>query len=113
MSQFRSIKNDDYYKRKSPKYTGPKPEIHFYPDVTDEVLKSDRYDINWTLSYADVLKKINALEDIHTPQMAFANAKTGDAYNCFVHYLDIKNETQRVAHVEFNMRGEVIVKEWV
>lgn len=114
MSQFKSIKDNEFYKRQqSRKYEGPKPEFHFYPNVTDEVLKSDRYDIDWTLSYADVQKKMANFEDIYSPQMAFANAKTADTYECFVHYLDFKNETQRVAHVGFNMRGEIFVKEWV
>lgn len=113
MAQFKSIRDNDFYRKKSPKHEGPKPEIHFYPDVTDEILKSDRYDIDWVLSYADVLKKMKEFEDIHTPQMAFANAKTADTYDCYIHYLDLKNDTQKVAHVGFNMRGEVFVKEWV
>ena len=48
MSQFKSIKNDPYYKQQQArKYDGPKPSIHFYPDVTDEILKSNKYDIDW------------------------------------------------------------------
>lgn len=115
MSQFKSIKNDPYYKQQQArKFDGPKPSIHFYPDVTDEILKSNKYDIDWILSYADAMKKINALEDdIHTPQMVFANAKTADSYELFVHYLDIKHDTQRIAHIGFNMKNEVFVKEWV
>ena len=115
MSQFKSVKNDPYYKQpQARKYDGPKPSIHFYPDVTDEVLKSDKYDIEWIFSYADVMKKISNMEDdIHTPQMAFANAKTADTYELYIHYLDTKNDTQRVAHVGFNMKNEVFVKEWV
>lgn len=115
MSQFKSVKNDPYYKQQQArKFDGPKPSIHFYPDVTDEILKSNKYDIDWILSYADAMKKINALEDdIHTPQMVFANAKTADSYELFVHYLDIKHDTQRIAHIGFNMKNEVFVKEWV
>ena len=45
--------------------------------------------------------------------MAFANAKTADTYECFIHYLNFKDDTQRVARVGFNMRGEIFVKEWV
>lgn len=113
MSQFKSIKDDKYYRDKIYKNKGPKPEIHFYPNITDEILKSDRYDIDWTLSYADCLSKIQALEDIYTTQMAFANAKTADDYEVYIHILDFKTETQKVAHVEFNMMNEIVVKEWV
>lgn len=113
MAQFKSVKNDPYYRKQHPVNSGPRPEAHFYPDITDEVLRSNKYDIDFTLSYADALVKIQNLEDIWTVQMALANAKTADAYDCFIHYLDTENNTQKVAHVTFNMRGEVVVKEWV
>lgn len=113
MAQFKSIKNDPYYRNQIPIHSGPKPEAHFYPDITDEVLRSNKYDIDFTLSYADALKKIEKLEDIWTIQMGLANAKTAESYNCFIHYLDTENDTQKVAIVTFNMRGEAILKEWV
>lgn len=114
MAQFKSVKNDGYYRQDKLKYgSGPKPEAHFYPDVTDDVLKSGKYDIEWILSYADTEKAIKAFESVHTIQMAFANANTADTHDIYIHYLDIVNDTQRVAHVEFNMRNEPIIKEWV
>ena len=113
MAQFKSIRDDDYYKKKIYKNSGPKPEAHFYPDVSDEILRSDRYDIDWTLSFVDCKRKIDNLEDFWTPQMVFANTEVANTYNVFIHYLDTKNDTQRVARVEFNMRNEIIVKEWV
>ena len=58
MARYKDFKNDKFYKRPgTPVNQAPKPEIHFYPDITDEALKSDKYDIDFTLSYADVKKR--------------------------------------------------------
>lgn len=114
MARYKDFKNDKFYKRPgTPVNQAPKPEIHFYPDITDEALKSDKYDIDFTLSYADVKKKMEALEDIWTPQMAFANRYTAEHYTVYIHYLDMENDTQRVAIVDFSLSNEVIVREWV
>lgn len=114
MAQFKDVKDQEYYKRRNIPANPNKPEIHFYPDVTDEFIKSDEYDIDFTLSYADCLKKISeGVEDIHTPQMAFANPKTAGTYECYMHYIDLKKGTQRIAVVEFSLRGELVVKEWI
>ena len=112
-SQFRDIKDQEFYKRRNIP-TGPKPEIHFYPDITDDAIKSGAIDIDFTLSYIDVLNKINNGEDdIHTPQMAFANPKTAETYDCYMHKLDLVNGVQTIARIEFSYSGEVIVKEWI
>lgn len=113
MAHYKSIRNDKYYREPLLKNKGPKPEIHFYPDATDELIRSDRYDIDWTLSYADCLAKIGRLEDVWTTQMAFANPKIAETYDCFIHYLDMTNDTQKVGLIDFNSRGEVMIKEWV
>ena len=76
MAQYKDIKDQEFYKKKNIP-VGPKPEIHFYPDITDDALKSGNIDIDFSLSYIDTLNKINShVDDIHTPQMAFANPKT-------------------------------------
>lgn len=113
MAQYRSVKNDKYYKEPLLKHRGPKPEIHFYPDATDKLILSDKYDIDWTLSYADCLAKMEKMEDIYTTQMAFANQKTAETYDCYIHFLDMSNDTQRVGLLDFNARGDATIKEWV
>lgn len=107
-------KKDKYYHHTGvAKYSGEKAEAHFYPDITDEMLLSKKYNIEWTLSYADCLKKINNIEDFHTPQMAFCNPRTAETYDCFIHKINPTDNTQEVALVGFNSVGEVQVKEWV
>lgn len=113
MAQFKDIRDQEYYKKRNIP-AAPKPEIHFYPDITDEALLSGEIDIEFTLSYRDVLDKIHKGEDdIHTPQMAFANPKTADTHTCFLHQLDLKNGTQKIALIDFAPNGEVVVKEWI
>ena len=114
MGHFADIKSQEFYRKQNIPANPNKPEIHFYPDITDEALRKDEFDIDFTLSYADCLKKINeGLDDIHTPQMAFANPKTAEVYECYMHYLDLANATQRIALIEFSLRGEIVVKQWI
>lgn len=113
MAQYKDIKDQEFYKKKNIP-VGPKPEIHFYPDITDDALKSGNIDIDFSLSYIDTLNKINShVDDIHTPQMAFANPKTAEVYDCYMHQLDLANGLQKIALIEFARNGEVIVKEWL
>lgn len=91
----------------------PKPSIHFYPDLTDELLKSGKYDIPFKLTYTDTMNAIREMEDdIHTIQMVFATPDTDKIYDCYVHYLDPKTNTQKIGLIGFGTAG-IIIREWV
>lgn len=115
MAKYIPIEKSSYYKRSqaTPKEQVEKPMIHFYPDVTDEMISSGKYDIPFILSYKDMEQAIaKGEDDIHTCQMVFANPTVAQSYDCYVHYIDAEKETQRIAHIEFN-RGQIVIKEWV
>lgn len=111
---YQSPKNNPYYKPPGiPVHQGPRAEAHFYPTVTDAMLKSDKYNIDWVLSYADCLKKINNLEDVHTTQMAFCNPRTAETHDCYIHKINVNDNTQEIGLVGFDSVGDIKIQEWV
>ena len=114
MAQFKSIKDDPFYKPKKESIDStPKPEMHFYPNMTDKEMLSGAYDIEFTFSYCDVMDKMKRLEDISTPQMSFANPKTEEVYNCFLHKLSDDRKSQVIGRMKFGQTGEMYISEWV
>lgn len=113
MSTYKPIKDNDYY-RQDRSVNPNKPSIHFYPNITDNDLREEDLDIEFTVSYKDTLDKIQSgIDDIHTVQMSFANPKTAERYRCYIHLVDIKNNTQRIGLLEFANTGEYYIKEWL
>lgn len=113
MAQFKSIKDDPFYKPKKDVDMTPKPEMHFYPNMTDEEMLSGNYMMEFTFSYCDVMEKMKRLEDIHTPQMAFANPKTEEIYNCFLHKISDDRKSQVIGRMKFGQNGDMYISEWV
>lgn len=114
MAQFKSIKDDPFYKpRKESIDQTPKPEMHFYPNMTDEEMLSGKYDIDFTFSYCDIMQKMKQLVDIHTPQMQFANPKTEETYNLFIHQISEDRKSQTIGVMKFGQNGDMYIAEWV
>lgn len=117
MAKYTPIEKNPYYRRNRsvPKNENfEKPSIHFYPDITDELLKSKNYDIPFLYTFASTAAAIEKLEDeIHTLQMSFANQTTARTYDCYVHYMDPTTDTQKIGLIGFGNGGAIMIREWV